>query len=240
MRYAIFADVHANLEALAAVFDALEQQAPDECVCVGDLVGYGADPEACVDLVRAHGCLCVAGNHDHAALGCADTSEFNLYARESAAWTGRNISKQTAAYLARLGFVEHAPEAVFVHGSLDSPESFSYIQTVRDAQRNLALLDKPLLFCAHSHIPVAFLGTEPPTYSLDAHIGLEQGVPTIVNVGSVGQPRDEEPRAAYAIYDTEAAAVHMHRVPYDVDTASRKILDAGLPEILAQRLRTGN
>ena len=240
MRYVIFGDIHGNLEALNAVLQDADQQGNiDHFLCLGDIVGYGANPEECLNLVRERNALCVAGNHDHAATGCLDISFFNQYAREAAIWTSKALSPESRAYLQSLSFVEHLADFVLVHGSLQSPEAFNYIATVRDAEYNFRMMDKKYCFCGHSHVPMSFFDTDPMTYSLDPIIHLEDEVKMIINVGSVGQPRDEHPEASYAIFDDEQKVVEIRRIKYDIETAAKKITDAGLPQPLALRLWLG-
>lgn len=239
MRYAIFGDIHGNLEALEAVIQDFEQFQIDECLCTGDIVGYGANPEECVRLVQELGALSVAGNHDHASIGRLDRSFFNQHARHAAEWTESNLSAASREYLLGLSFMEHAPGFVLVHGSLQAPELFNYIQTVRDAEYSFRMLDKPACFCGHSHVPLTFFDTDPMTYSLDPEVPIESESKTIVNVGSVGQPRDERPEACYGLYDTAAGTVELRRVAYDIEAAANKITEAGLPQALALRLWLG-
>lgn len=239
MRFAIFGDIHGNLEALTTAVEAMQSLDIDEYLCLGDIVGYGANPEECVKIVRDLGCLVIAGNHDHACIGRLDISYFNQYARKAALWTREQLSPASQAYLGRLPFIEHGEEWTLVHGSLQSPELFNYVQTLKDAQYNFQMMDKPLLFLGHSHQPLAFFDTDPMTYSLDHELKLEPGVKTIVNVGSIGQPRDEDPRLCFAVYDNATGEIQLHRIPYDVETAARKIIEAGLPEPLALRLSLG-
>jgi predicted phosphodiesterase len=239
MRYAIFADIHGNLEALTTVVADAKAQGIDEYLCLGDIVGYGADPEACVGIIRELGCLCVAGNHDHAAIGRLDITLFNQYAREAALWTAEALSDASHAFLLKASLVEHLPAITLVHGSLHSPEAFNYIQTVRDAEYNFRLMDNPLCFCGHSHVPLSFFYTDPLTYSLEETVPIDPESKTIVNVGSVGQPRDERPESSYAIYDGDRQEVQIRRLPYDIETAANKITGAGLPKALALRLWLG-
>lgn len=239
MRYAIFGDIHGNLEALQTVVEQLQKDQIDEYLCTGDIVGYGANPEECVELVRELGALCVAGNHDHAATGCLDVSFFNQHARQAAEWTAEHLSEISKEWIQSLSFIEHAPHFVLVHGSLQAPEMFNYIQTVRDAEYSFRMLDKAVCFCGHSHVPLTFFDTDPMTYSLDSTIPVDPAGKTIINVGSVGQPRDERPEASYAVYDTHAQSVEVHRVEYDIETAANKISDASLPQALALRLWLG-
>jgi diadenosine tetraphosphatase ApaH/serine/threonine PP2A family protein phosphatase len=239
MRFAIFGDIHGNLEALEAVLRDAEGQSVDEYLCLGDIVGYGADPDLCVQRVRELGCLTVVGNHDHACTGHLDISYFNQYARAAAQWTEDALSAESIRWLESRSFVEHAETFVLVHGSLQAPEAYNYIQTVRDAEYTFRSMDKPLCFCGHSHVPLSFFATDPVTYTLDETIPVDRETRAIVNVGSVGQPRDERPQAAYGIFDAEAGAVTIRRVEYDIEAAAGKITDAGLPQPLALRLWLG-
>jgi diadenosine tetraphosphatase ApaH/serine/threonine PP2A family protein phosphatase len=239
VRYGIFGDIHGNYDAFEAVLAEMEKQKVDEVLCLGDIVGYGAEPHRCIQKVREMGCICLAGNHDHAAIGKLDIDFFNLYAREAAVWTRAALEPEDREFLAGLGFVEHLPGFAVVHGSLHGPEMFNYISTIFDADLSFDALDKPLLFYGHTHIPLTFFDTKPMTYTLDAEIPVGDGTRTLVNVGSVGQPRDEDSRACFAIYDDSAGVVRISRVEYDVHKAAQKIIAAGLPEALAIRLEMG-
>lgn len=239
MRFAIFGDIHGNLEALQTCLQAMEAMNIDEYLCLGDIVGYGANPEECVRLVRDVGALTIAGNHDHAVIGLLDVAYFNQYARQAALWTGQQLSEDSKQWLRTRPFVEHLETFAIVHGSLSAPELFNYVQTIKDAEQNFRMMDKDILFLGHSHQPLAFFNTEPMTYTLDKQIELERGVKSIVNVGSVGQPRDEDPRSSFAVYDDETLKVEIHRTEYDIEMASQKIMDAGLPQALALRLGLG-
>ncbi|MHC4870737.1 MAG: metallophosphoesterase family protein [Planctomycetota bacterium] len=239
MQYAILADIHGNLEALNAVIGDCRNETIDEYLCLGDIVGYGADPEECVNIVRDMGFLCVAGNHDHASIGRLDISLFNQYARDAALWTAEHLSERSVEFLLSLSFVEHLTDLVMVHGSLQMPESFNYIQTVSDAEFNFKIMDKPLCLCGHSHVPLSFFYTDPMTYSLDPVVDIDYENKTIINVGSVGQPRDERPEASYAVYDTDKKQVFIRRVVYDIEKSAEKITAAGLPKALAMRLWLG-
>ena len=239
MRFAIFGDVHGNLESLEMVVDAARRLSVDTFVCLGDTVGYGANPNECVCLVRDIGALTVAGNHDHAVLGGQNLNYFNHHARDAILWTRNHLSDESRAWLAGLSLVEHLEAFSVVNGSLQSPEAFNYVQTLKDAELNFRLMETNLLFLGHSHYPLAFFHTTPPTYTVDPIIPLNPSLKTIVNVGSVGQPRDEDPRASFAVYDTVSGMVEIHRVEYQVERAVEKILRAGLPQALAMRLALG-
>jgi diadenosine tetraphosphatase ApaH/serine/threonine PP2A family protein phosphatase len=239
VRYGIFGDIHGNFDALQGALRTMEKEGVDEYVCLGDIVGYGAEPRECVDRIREMGCMCLAGNHDHAAIGKLDIDFFNLYAREAAVWTRQALRPEDREFLGGLGFVEHLPGCAVVHGSLHGPEMFNYISTIFDADLSFEALDKPVLFYGHTHIPLTFFDTKPMTYTMDSEIPVGDGTRTLVNVGSVGQPRDEDPRACFAIYDDAVGVVRILRAEYDVDRAGQKIVEAGLPEALAVRLHLG-
>lgn len=240
MRYAIIGDIHANHDALDAVLEDMKDERVDKIVCVGDLVGYGAEPAKCIDTTRRISTVCVAGNHDFATIEKTNIEFFNAYARQATLWTRQNITEEHRNYLEGLKLVEDVDDCfTLVHGTLYAPALFDYIQTTFDAYLSLQVLEKPVCFVGHSHVPITFFLDEAVTYSTDSIIRLKEGVKAIVNVGSVGQPRDDDPRAAYAIYDTERKEIIIKRVEYDVEKAVKKIRDAGLPEILGERLRYG-
>lgn len=242
MRYALISDVHGNLEALQVVLHHVERDAPDRLVCLGDLVGYGADPQKCIEMVGGRTELVVAGNHDWAAVGRTDISYFNPYARAAVLWTMERLGEFHRKYLEGLPLVLSEGELHFVHSTPERPEEWNYIFSPVQAAYHLSKLQGHICFVGHSHVPVAFVwdGEEVswvPGPSFEVHI--EPGLRYLVNVGSVGQPRDGDSRAAYAILDLEGGTIEVRRVPYDIATAQRKILKAGLPEVLAERLAYG-
>jgi len=239
VRYAIFGDIHGNHQALEAVLEEMKKDGIEVKVCLGDIVGYGAEPSRCIATVRKTGCLTLAGNHDHAATGKLDVEYFNLYAREAALWTRKHLSDEERKWLDERTLIFHLNDVVLVHGSLHGPEQYHYIQSYLDAELSFEILDKSALFCAHTHVPVTFLDSTPMSHTLEPESEIPDKVKAIVNVGSVGQPRDEDPRAAYCLYDEEKRSVRIRRLEYDVETASRRILAAGLPEALAVRLGMG-
>ena len=240
MRYAIISDLHSNLDALEKVIEDIKRQKVDRHLCLGDLIGYGAQPRECIQAVRDLDCLTIAGNHDWAALGKTNIDYFNTYAKEATLWTREQLSPEDVAYLDALPLVEHLPENfTLVHGTLYNPELFDYIQTSYDAYLSLQALDGRVCFLGHSHVPITFFQGEMISYTLSQEIPLGNGVKDLVNVGSVGQPRDDNPKASYAIYDTVQQKVWIRRIPYDVEAAGKRIREAGLPEVLAERLKFG-
>ena len=243
MKYGIFGDIHGNYDALLAVLEAFEKERVDVLICLGDIVGYGAEPRECIKKVRDLKCLTLAGNHDHAAIERLDVEFFNAFARQAALWTRQQLTDDDKQYLAGLGFADHHMHFATVHGSLHGPELFNYIATIFDAELSFDALDKPVLFYGHTHIPLTFFDTTPMTYTMESEIRVTSETKALVNVGSVGQPRDENANASYAVYDldetTGEGVVRIKRVPYDVASAAKKILAAGLPEPLAIRLELG-
>ncbi len=240
MRYAILSDIHGNLEALRAVLADCAADA-DVVLCLGDTVGYGAEPLACVELVAETAEAVVGGNHEHAVAGRLDLAWFNRYARAAAEWTREQLDDDHRAYLGALPLVREVADATLVHASPAQPEEWDYLVSAEDGFAAFAHFATRWCFVGHSHVPAAWsLGSSGPEH----HPGVvrlpqERGRRYIVNVGSVGQPRDRDPRAAYAMWDAEAGQVEIRRVPYDVATARRKIVDAGLPRFLADRLAAG-
>jgi predicted phosphodiesterase len=239
VKIVILGDIHANYSALSAVLSRVDADKTDACYCVGDLVGYGAEPSRVIEEVRRRGIVTVAGNHDHAVVRRLDPEYFNPFARASVFWTRDRLSPDELDYLAGLPLQLHTEHFTLVHGSVHEPEGFHYIQTLQDAEASFDCMVRPLAFIGHSHVPVSFFDGDPVRFSVTPRTPTDPSGKTIVNVGAIGQPRDEDPRAAYAVYDTKQQEVLLKRVSYDIEDAVRKILDSGLPEILGERLRFG-
>jgi diadenosine tetraphosphatase ApaH/serine/threonine PP2A family protein phosphatase len=240
VRYAVLSDIHGNLEALRAVLADADGRV-DAVLCLGDLVGYGADPGPCVDIVAARARAVVAGNHEHAVTGRLDLAWFNRYARVAAEWTRERLDADCAAYLDALALTAEVGDATLVHASPRRPEEWEYLVTAEEGLAAFGAFATRLCFVGHSHVPAVWsLGSSGPHYQRgDASVSLDAGRRYIVNVGSVGQPRDRDPRAAYALWDVEGRHVGIRRIPYDVATARAKIEAAGLPRFLADRLAAG-
>ncbi|MBI4575280.1 MAG: metallophosphoesterase family protein [Planctomycetes bacterium] len=240
MRYAIISDIHSNTEALRAVVDDFRAQQVDRVVCLGDVVGYGAEPRECIEMVRELSSMTIAGNHDWAAIEKTSIEYFNRYAKEATYWTREALTDEDKEWIQGLPLVEKPQEdIVLAHSTLYVPEAFDYIQTSYDAYLSFEALEGRVCFVGHSHIPITFFQEDQITYSLDPIVRLPEQGKAIVNVGSVGQPRDNNPRASYGIYDAESRVVEVRRVDYDIEGACRKIIDAGLPEVLGERLKVG-
>jgi len=241
VRYAILSDIHGNLEALRAVLHDCAGRT-DAVLCLGDTVGYGADPLACVELVAEQAQATVAGNHEYAVAGRLGMAWFNRYARVAAEWTQQRLDEDHRAYLGALPLITELGDATLVHASPAQPDEWDYLVTAEDGFAAFASFWTRWCFVGHSHVPGAWsLGSAGPEHHPGAvRLQTERGRRYIVNVGSVGQPRDRDSRAAYAIWDVEAGWLEIRRVAYDVSTARHKILEAGLPRFLADRLTAGS
>jgi diadenosine tetraphosphatase ApaH/serine/threonine PP2A family protein phosphatase len=246
MRYLILSDIHANIDALEAVLAAAPADTWDRALVLGDLVGYGAEPNAVIERVRALDPLMVIrGNHDKAASGIDDGSSFNYVAKLSAQWTSEALSPEHREYLRALpqGPVTIDETVEICHGAPFDEDH--YIFDSDDAARALDAASRPLCLFGHTHLPVVFRRHPAlfdgfmPEGPDDATLEVIAGINYLVNVGSVGQPRDGDPRAAFGIYDSEESTVVLRRVGYPVEIAQRRILSAGLPSSLANRLAIG-
>jgi diadenosine tetraphosphatase ApaH/serine/threonine PP2A family protein phosphatase len=245
MRYLIISDIHGNWEALEAVLGHAQGHY-DEIICAGDLVGYGADPNAVVEWIHSNVKVVVRGNHDKACAGLEDLEWFNPVARAAALWTQSALTKENLDYLRRL---PKGPIPVdsfqILHGSpVDEDE---YLVSSQDIRQISAYLDCPLSFFGHTHLQGGFFWHQngvrqirkTPVDSEEHVVELMRDTLCLANPGSVGQPRDGDPRAAYLLYTPGDRAIVFRRVPYDLETAQNKILEAGLPELLALRLARG-
>ena len=240
MRHAFLADVHGNYEALQAVLGEIEKLSPDRVLCLGDLVGYGADPERCVEEIRDRKIPALMGNHDAAACGKLGTEYFNAEAYQSILWTRERLSEQARLCLAQLPLTDDREPFAAAHGTLANPGAFDYILTAQDAEACFSAHQRRLAFVGHSHSPVTFLlNGHRVSATLDSVVRVPEGARGIVNVGSVGQPRDGNPMAAFALLDTATCTIEIRRVPYDIEAAAEKIVKAGLPILNAWRLYVG-
>ena len=243
MRYGILGDIHANLSALDTVLACLAKDEVQQIISVGDVVGYGAAPRECIARLREIGAAVVLGNHDAASIERLDMVYFNAYARDAVLWTRKVLTQADREWLGELPLARHLEHCSVAHGTLFRPELFDYIQTPEDADPSLDIMPLGVCFVGHSHVPVTLLRLkDDPTrtaYTVDAEIDVDDAHRALVNVGSVGQPRDEDPRAAYAIYDSELGRVWIRRVPYDISREAARIRRAGLPTMLADRLFLG-
>lgn len=239
---AVFADIHANLEALQAVLADMNSQAISQRVCLGDIVGYAASPAQCLELIRALGCPVVQGNHDEAAATDMALDEMRDVAQSGIEFARQKLSTEQRAYLASLPLTSSSESCQFVHASLNAPGEWHYVMREPEAQEHFKVQTKPLCFCGHTHVPIVWhLSNTGNIKSWRGHgrIELPAGGKTLINVGSVGQPRDLCSDACYAICDPQARWVEFRRIPYDIQKTKRKIMRAKLPRFAAQRLSLG-
>lgn len=241
MRYIIFSDLHSNLEALNQFEKEIESIAHDKIVCLGDIVGYGADPNPCVEWVMKNADFFVAGNHDWAAVNKTDTTYFNSYAYQSCLWTRKKLTEKNKEFLRALP-LDHAEGGVYwVHASPYKPEVWHYVTSKTGGKRNFKNFEAPICFVGHSHKPIILEQTadgEVNDYVSDIW-NIEPENRYIFNDGSLGQPRDGNPDPAFMVYDSEEKTVKIHRFKYDLNSVQEKIYDSGLPSDLAERLTQG-
>jgi len=243
MRYAIIADIHANLTAFIAVLEDIERQGVVEKIwCLGDVVGYGPDPHECIELLRQTDHVCVAGNHDWGAIGKIGTTEFNPDAAAACQWTAQQLSSADKVYLENLPLVIEEGDFTLVHGSPREP-IWEYLISTGIAKENFAHFKSKFCLVGHSHVPLVFSYDDSGTCSasrFSPNVKLALGRNRlIVNPGGVGQPRDGNPQASYAIYGSETRQIKLCRVPYDIRSTQDRIVKYGLPIRLAARLSYG-
>lgn len=242
MRYAIIADIHANLAAFTAVLEDIERQGEvEEVWCLGDIVGYGPDPHQCIELLRQCNHVCVAGNHDWGALGKIDLSNFNPDAAAACRWTAQQLSSEDIQYLESLPLIIEKDDFTLVHGSPREP-IWEYLISTSIAGENFNFFQSKYCLVGHSHVPLVFKDEDGScSFSkLVTNVGLMLGRSRlIINPGGVGQPRDGDPRASYAIYDSESKQVRLYRIPYHIQTTQDKMMQNGLPIRLVVRLQHG-
>lgn len=240
MRYGIFSDVHSNLPALEAVLKAYTEERIDKYVCVGDIVGYAIQPKECIAKIRELNPLLVAGNHDWASVDLFSTQYFNPVAKEAVDWTKEQLSTEEKDFLKSLDLVFSDNNFIVVHGTLDNPEDFNYLFDQLDAQVTFELMVANLCFVGHTHIPGVFVQENNRlAYVQEFPLNISPLKRYIVNVGSVGQPRDRNPQACYCIFDSKRQTIEIKRTDYNIKLAQDGIRSAGLPSFLAERLAIG-
>jgi len=240
VKHAILSDIHANLEALAAVLADVRARAVDDLVCLGDFVGYGASPNECVERLRPVIEAAVLGNHDQAAFDPAWLESFNPEAAEAARWTASALTRDHLEYLRALPLSVPWRGARLVHGSPAEPEAWNYVFTPAEALQEMAYCPEPVCFVGHSHVPGTFeLDGRRARYTREQGIAGRRERRYLIVVPSVGQPRDGDARAGYLVWDDEAWTFEHVRLDYDVEGAIHRIVDAGLPRSLGDRLRVG-
>ncbi len=255
MRYLVISDIHSNWEALSRVIGVAENEGYDEILCLGDIVGYGADPNLCTEFVREKAKFTVLGNHDYSLIRIEERKYLNEYAIKAIEWTEKVITEENREFIEKLGFKEEISDIIeIVHTAPSNPESFDYIFSLEEAIFEFQDIDKKITFFGHSHVPTIFkrkkegdsfkFGMQDVFYEKKNDyflfiMKLEEDSDYLINPGSVGQPRDGDPRGAFLIFDTDKNEIIFYRVHYDIETARKKILQNGLPQFLGDRLLYG-
>ncbi len=242
MRYGIFSDVHSNIEAMTVVAQAMKSAGAQEYLCLGDLVGYYANPNEVIELIHSLNCWkIVMGNHDAGLLGKTSLSKFNQPAADAITWTKSHIKPQNVRLLESLRLREEIGEIQLVHSSPFQSEEWHYLTSQEDLERNFRYFQGFICFFGHVHKP--FIAEQKPDGSVrmveEPEYTLQKDCRYLVNVGSVGQPRDNNPKTCYVMYDTSVQKLSINRLDYDYEATAQKTLEAGLSDYLAQRLKTG-
>ena len=239
MKFAIFGDIHANLEALETVLaDALEQGA-DHYACIGDIVGYNANPHECISRVQGLNCPVVKGNHDEEASLTTDIIGLNTLAQAALEWTRDHLTEEDKQWLRELRMIRQVKDFTIVHATLDSPSQWHYVMNKFDAMASFSYQYTQVCFYGHTHQPRIYVKNQSVTLEEGMRVDIAPGRKYFINVGSVGQPRDGDPRASYALYDNDNQHVEIRRIDYNREETQRKIRNDGLPEALAARLDYG-
>jgi len=233
---AIISDIHSNLEALQAALDYIDNHKIESIYCLGDIVGYGPNPNECIELIRKRCQVVLMGNHDYAAVGLANIEYFNEYAKMSTYWTIERLREENRSYLSNLPFSHQTNDSFFVHASPSNPSFWYYVLSVQDAQMEMQSFDQRICFIGHSHVPVVF--TQENLYR-EVSFTFEPNEKYIVNVGSIGQPRDGNSNLCFAVMDEQKNSVEFVRLTYDLQKTYSKIIKAGLPLFLAERILKG-
>lgn len=239
MRIAILSDLHANLEATEAVLADAREHECTEYVCLGDVVGYNANPHECVQIVQKLECPVVKGNHDEQASLEESSRDFNPLAEMAINWTREQLAAPDKGWLRSLPFTRQVGDFTIVHATLDTPERWDYVFNTLDAVPSFTYQDTTVCFFGHTHVAGAFVRDDGVKRVKAEQLVIEPTKKYLINTGSVGQPRDGDWRAAYCIFHTDKNVVEQRRVEYDVETAMEKIIKAGLPRLLAERLKLG-
>ncbi len=232
MRLAVLSDIHSNLEALESVLSDIDRRSVDDIICLGDIVGYGADPNACLELIRSRARFSVLGNHDQAVNVVEERIHFNPSAERAVEWTASLLDENAREYLASLPYRVSFENLLFVHSAPKDPTAWEYVFSGFEARLFGRYFAERICFIGHSHVP--------GMYALDASVrGYDPTQRYLINVGSVGQPRDGDWRCSYGLLDTVAGSYENIRLEYDVETAMKKIVASRLPKNLAGRLKAG-
>lgn len=241
MRYCVFSDVHGNIDAFSMFILESKKQCIDEYIFLGDLIGYSANPCECIDsMMGLKPSILISGNHESVIVGKFNADNFNPLAKTAINWTIKKLRKSDFQYLDTFIQSSTYKEMTFVHGSLNDPERFNYIFSSDDAFLSFEMIKTKICFIAHTHVPTVFLEKRAGVIQKPAiDFIVKEDEKYIVNVGSVGQPRDKDNRICYCIYDDEKNTIEFKRADYNIKNAQKKIIAAGLPIFLAYRLEVG-
>lgn len=240
MKLGILSDIHGNLEAFTAVLKECHSLGVQSILCIGDVVGYGPNPKECLQLIQSINAVCVAGNHDWAVSGKLDPSYFTDDGKQVVMWSRTQLDQEDMRYINSLQLIYQNQGVTMVHSSLNHPELFFRVGDASAALSTFELLKTPVCFVGHTHLPKIFVKHEDRLFEapqMESQIYNDRKY--IINVGSVGQPRDYNPYASYGFYDLDSELIEIRRVRYDIKTTQNKILERGLPKSLAQRLELG-
>ena len=241
MRYGIISDIHGNLEALTAVLEACRHLKLNSLLCLGDIVGYGANPKECLNIMRQSKAVAVAGNHDWAVCGRLDASHFTEDGKAAITWTRMRMGLEDITYLSSLPLILSNDDCMLAHASVKTPSQFAYLTDIAKATEAFqAMGNQSVLFVGHTHQPKIFIQEAEHVYEQNiVDIDIGDGYQYIINTGSVGQPRDGNPMASFCVYDTLQKTIQIKRCAYDIRLAQQKIIQAQLPKNLALRLAHG-
>jgi predicted phosphodiesterase len=239
MKYAIIADIHGNLEAFQVVLEDIRAQNATHIVCLGDIVGYNANPKECLQIVRDMNIPVVKGNHDEYCSTDNALDGFNPHAAEAVHWTRDQLTDDDKQWLRDLKYSRIAANFTMVHATLDAPDRWGYVFDKLAAAASFPYQNTQMCFFGHTHVPVAFMRDTVVRGGTYSKFKVDPSKKYFINVGAVGQPRDNNPKSAYVIYDMDAQTIELRRLDYDIEAAQKKIIAAGLPERLAERLAYG-
>jgi predicted phosphodiesterase len=239
MKYAILADIHANLEALQVVLEDAKNLKCTHYACLGDVVGYNANPKECLDIVRSMNMPCVKGNHDEYCSIDGELEGFNPHAKEAINWTRKQLAPEDRQWLRELKYIRLLVSFSLVHATLDGPQRWGYVFDKLAAAASFTYQNTSVCFFGHTHVPVAFIRDSVVRGGTYSKFKTEPGKKYFVNIGSVGQSRDGVAKATYGVYDLDEGTIELRRLDYDIPATQAKIRAAGLPERLAERLVYG-
>ena len=239
MKYAIIADIHGNLEALQAVLEDCKAQNISHYACLGDVVGYNANPKECLDIIRDMGMPIVKGNHDEYCSADQNLDGFNAHAAEAVNWTRKQLNEEDRKWLRDFKYLRLVASFTIVHATLDGPQRWGYVFDKLAAAASFTYQNTAVCFFGHTHVPVAFIRDSVVRGGTYSKFKIDHGRKYFINVGSVGQSRDGVAKATYVIYDMEEQSIELRRLDYDMATTQKKIIAAGLPPRLAERLSFG-